>query len=227
MSTQASQPSDGDNLPSPPGMPHRRTIMWLLIHMIVYLPFRLWCRTVVVGREHLDNSRGGVLLINHQSFLDPLLVAVRLTRPVSYLARDTLFRIPIIGWICRNTFVIPISRTAFRGGSIRTALDRIQSGFLVGIFPEGTRSSGEPENFRPGFLALARRVDVPIYPVAIVGADGILPKGGWFLRPRKATIVYGEPLTPDERDQLFNNSDDRAAAEFIRQKVLSLYQSVG
>ncbi|MEZ6124673.1 MAG: lysophospholipid acyltransferase family protein [Planctomycetaceae bacterium] len=200
--------------------------MWLTIHAIVYPFFRLWCRTRVIGREHLDPKQGGVLLINHQSFLDPLFVAVRLNRPVSYLARDSLFRAPLIGWICRNTFVIPISRTAFRGGSIREALNRLASGFLVGIYPEGTRSSGPPKTFRPGFLSLVRRTDVPIYPVAISGADRALPRGAWWIRPASVTVIFGPPLTDEQRLEMQSDTDEDVLADRIRQQVSQLYQAV-
>lgn len=201
----------------------RRGWVWLVVHIVVYLPLRFWCRTEIVGREHLKLDCGGLVVCNHQSFLDPLFLAVRLTRPVSYLARDSLFKVPFVGWICRNTHVIPISRTAFRGGSIRKAVERLQAGFLVGIFPEGTRSSGAPKDFRPGFLSLVRRNDRPIYPAAIIGADRIMPRGAWFIRPGKVTVVYGPPLSPDERLELAESRDDRAAAAFMQQKVAALY----
>jgi len=209
-----------------PRIPHRRNLVWLLIHCLVYLPMRFWCRTCIIGAEHIDPSRGGIFLINHQSYLDPIFAGVRLTRPVSYLARDTLFRIPLIGWVCRSTYVIPISRTAFRGGSIRTALGRLEDGFLVGIFPEGTRSSGPPEHFRPGFLSLVRRADVPVYPVAIVGSDKAMPKGAWFVRPAKVTVVYGEPLSATDVEYLATGTDDKQLAAFVCQKVNALYASV-
>lgn len=208
------------------GMPHRRNLLWNLIHILVYLPLRCWVRTRVIGKENLIDESGGVLIANHQSFLDPLFVAVRLKRPVSYLARDSLFRVPLIGWIVRNTFVIPISRTAFRGGSIRTALQRLESGFLVGIYPEGTRSSGQPSRFKPGFLSLVRRTPAPVYPVAIIGADRAMPRGAWLIRPTVVTVVYGKPLTPAERELLIDGEDDRALAEMMRQKVSELYCSV-
>jgi 1-acyl-sn-glycerol-3-phosphate acyltransferase len=203
-----------------------RNFLWLFIHCLVYLPFRFWCRTHVIGREHIADNMGGIMLVNHQSYLDPLFVAVRLTRAVSYLARDSLFRVPVLGWICRSTYVIPISRTAFRGGSIRTAMDRLEQGFLVSIYPEGTRSGGVPKTFRPGFLSLVRRANVPVYPVAIVGADKVMPKGAWFIRPAKVTIIYGEPLSEDDIAKLKSETDDKLLAEFIQSKVTDLYMSV-
>ena len=116
--------------------------LWRILHWPGWLFFRLWLRVRCSGIENIDNSRGGLLLINHQSFLDPMLAAVLLTRPVSYLARDSLFRVPVLGWLLRRTYVIPISREAARGGSIRLAVERLEQGFLLGVFPEGTRSSG-------------------------------------------------------------------------------------
>lgn len=203
-----------------------RNLLWRFIHVVVYLPLRLWCRTHVIGAENIDNKSGGILLINHQSFLDPLFVAVRLRRAVSYLARDSLFRVPFIGWVCRNTYVIPISRTAFRGGSIRAALDRLEEGFLVSIYPEGTRSAGAPKTFRPGFLSLVRRADAPIYPVAIIGADKAMPRGAWFIRPARITVVYGEALTEAEVVKLKTETDDKQLASFIQAKVTALYETV-
>ena len=215
---------------------HFRSLVWLLIHAIVYIPCRVWCRTRVIGRENLRADCGGILLVNHQSYLDPLLVGVRLSRAVSYLARDSLFRVPCLGWILRKTFVIPISRTAFRGGSIRAAMERLDQGYLVGIFPEGTRSSGPPSRFRAGFLSLVRRSNVPVYPVAIWGADRVFPKGAWFVRPGEVRVVYGEPLTDSEMDYLKTGirvpggevqapDDEDQVAAFVQEKVLRLFQS--
>jgi 1-acyl-sn-glycerol-3-phosphate acyltransferase len=119
------------------------TFLWRMLHWPFSFFCCTWVRVRTQGQEHIDNSKGGLFLINHQSFLDPLLVAVKLTRPVSYLARDNLFRIPILGWILRHTHVIPISREAARGGSIRVAVERLEAGFLVGLFPEGTRSTDD------------------------------------------------------------------------------------
>jgi 1-acyl-sn-glycerol-3-phosphate acyltransferase len=196
------------------------SLLWRTLRIPFWLFCHLWLRLRVSGREHLELTRGGLLLVNHQSFLDPLLVAVFLGRPVSYLARDSLFRVPVLGWILRKTHVIPISREAARGGSIRVALERLENGFLVGIFPEGTRSpDGQVHKFRPGFLALARRTQQPIYPVGIVGADHVMPRGALWIRPGRIQIVFGTPLTVDELRQLSEVNDDAALSEMARSRV--------
>lgn len=194
--------------------------LWRMLFWPVYVFCSSWIRVRTQGQEHIDRGRGGLFLINHQSFLDPLLVAVMLTRPVCYLARDNLFRIPILGWILRNTHVIPISRVAARGGSIRFAIEQIEAGFLVGIFPEGTRSpDDEVRSFRPGFIAVVRRTTQPIYPVGIAGFNRIMPRGAWFIRPGRVQVVYGPPLTADEVCQFQTGRDDAALCELARSRV--------
>jgi 1-acyl-sn-glycerol-3-phosphate acyltransferase len=198
----------------------RPPLLWRMLHWPFWIFCRLWIRVSVEGKERLDPSRGGLMLINHQSYLDPLIVAVMLTRPVSFLARDSLFRIPILGWILRTTLVIPISREAARGGSIRTAVERLENGFLVGMFPEGTRSSGTAvKPLRPGFLAVARRTDQPIYPVGVSGTDRAMPRGAWLIRPVRIQVVYGSPLTSDEREQLQRENDDSELCRLLHARV--------
>ncbi len=178
-----------------------------------------WLRVKCSGLENVDHTKGGLLLINHQSFLDPLLVALWLTRPVSYLARDSLFKVPVLGWLLRHTYVIPISREAARGGSIRLALEYLEQGYLIGIFPEGTRSSSmEVGAFRPGFLAMVRRTKQPVYPVGIAGSGYVMPRGAWFIRPGKIQIVYGAPFTLDELVSVQSGAD-AAFCEQARQRV--------
>jgi 1-acyl-sn-glycerol-3-phosphate acyltransferase len=172
-----------------------------------------------IGTENIDNSQGGLLLLNHESFLDPLVAAFRLRRPVSYLARHGLFEVPVLGWILRRTYVVPVNQMAFRGSTIRAAVERMDQGFLVGIFPEGERTFGKMVKFNRGFLALVRRVDLPIYPVGIVGAGKLMPMGSAFIRPGRVTVVYGEPISDEQRELLRTSRNDAELAEMMRQCV--------
>ncbi len=194
-------------------------LLWRILHWPVWAFCCMWLRVSGSGLENIDHSKGGLMLINHQSFLDPILAAVLLTRPVSYLARDSLFKVPVLGWLLRRTYAMPISREAARGGSIRLAVERMEQGYLVGIFPEGTRSSGaEVRPFRPGFLAMVRRTNQPVYPVGMSGSDQAMPRGAWFIRPRRIHIVYGKPFTIDELARL-ESGDDSGFCELAHQRV--------
>ena len=99
----ASPEANGPPLTAFHGESLRPSFLWRFLR----IPFRIFCRTwirlEISGQEHLRDDAGGVLLVNHQSFLDPLLVGVMFDRPVSYLARDSLLKVPVIGSILRRT----------------------------------------------------------------------------------------------------------------------------
>lgn len=206
-----------DDLPDP----LNRNIVWRVCQTMWGLFCGVWFRFRTQGLDRMPAGGGGLLLINHQSYLDPLMVGLPLRRPVSFLARDSLFKVPVVGWILRNTYVMPINREAASTSSLREAIRRLQHGFLVGIFPEGTRSAtGEIGELRPGFLALLRRAKVPVFPVGIAGTYQALPRGAWFLRPVKIQIVYGDPITAAEWER-FSREDEAALLDFIRARMLA------
>lgn len=198
--------------PLPP--PDRRNATWFASQALLRVIFALCNRYRARGTERLAPG-GGLLLINHQSYLDPLLVGLPLSRPVSYLARDSLFRVPVLGTFLRQVYVMPINREAAGTESLREAIKRMRHGFLVGIFPEGTRSTdGALGEFKPGFVALVRRAGVPVYPVGIAGAFDALPRGAKCLRARPIRVVFGEPFADGEL-----KGDPAAIAALARDRI--------
>jgi 1-acyl-sn-glycerol-3-phosphate acyltransferase len=148
------------------------------------------------GAEHVPRDSGALLLINHRSGLDPILAGLPLDRPVSFVARHNLFEIPGLGWLLRKNYTIPLNRDAPGTSSLREIVRRLEHGFLVGLFPEGTRQTGpQPLGpLKPGFLSILRRTDVPVIPVGIAGASAVMPRGAVFPRPRPVRVVFGEPI---------------------------------
>lgn len=218
--SQPHSPANAPNTAPTPAQPQlERNLIWIVLRFLFRIFCSTWLRVSVSGTEQLNLQTGGLLLLNHQSFLDPLVAAVWLPRPVCFLARDNLFRIPLLGSLLRNTFVIPISREAARTSSIRAALTQLEQGFLVGIFPEGTRSeTGEVRQFRPGFLALARRTNQPIHPVGVAGTLRALPRKALWIRPVRIHIHFGPPITDGERQDL-QDKPDADLCERMRSRV--------
>lgn len=205
--------------------PTRPNWHWRIIQVILQMFFAIWLRYRARGLENIPESGGGLMLVNHQSFLDPLLVGLPLTRPVSFLARENLFRVPITGYVLRNTYVMPISRDAASTASIRGAIARIRHGFLVGIFPEGTRGlTHEVGEFKPGFIALIRRGKAPVYPVGIAGSRDALPRHALFLRPRPVRVVFGEPIPFETLEPLLKPGREEELVSLARARVAACQQ---
>lgn len=198
----------------------RRNWFWLISQLIVGAFFAVWLRYRARGVERIPTAGGGLLLANHSSFLDPLLVGLPLRRPVSFLARDTLFSIPVIGRILRHTHVVPLDRDGGGAAGIRETLRRLDEGFLVGVFPEGTRSpDGTLGTFKPGFAALVRRTDLPIYPVGIAGSHRALGKGSRFLKPCRVCVVYGEPFPKEMVAALRQRGREAELVDAVRERI--------
>lgn len=176
------------------------------------LPKRLWyglvrfvCRLLatllfqirVKGREWIPHDGGVMVLSNHQSHFDPVLIGVACDRRLNYLARESLFYFTPFRWLIQSLDAIPIDREGLGLAGLKETLRRLKRGELVLIFPEGTRThDGEMAPLKPGFSALAKRANVPLLPVAIEGAYQAWPRRQ--LLPRLATIhvQFGEPLSP-------------------------------
>lgn len=186
------------------------------MQLVLQSVFGLWLGYRAMGLEHVPRTGGALILANHQSYLDPLLIGLPLQRPVSYIARHNLFRVPIVGWILRNTYVMPIHREAAGSGSIREMIRRLEHGFLVGIFPEGTRSrDGTLGPLKPGFISVLRRSNVPVIPVGVAGAMRAMPRGVALLRPAQVTVAYGRPIPREAFDGLSKEQ----LIELIRERI--------
>lgn len=153
----------------------------------------------VRGRRHVPLEGGALLVSNHQSFLDPVLVGVGLRRRLNYLARETLFRFAAFRWLIYSLDAIPIQREGLGLGGIKETLRRLRRGEAVLLFPEGTRTrDGLVGPLRPGFCALVRRAGVPVVPVRIEGAYQAWPRTAALPRAHPIRVAYGRPLSPAE-----------------------------
>jgi 1-acyl-sn-glycerol-3-phosphate acyltransferase len=159
------------------------------------------------GRYNLDAKGGGILLSTHQSMLDPVLVGMIANRRLNYLARKTLFNNRLFGFIIGLLDAIEIDRDRSGLAGLREMLKRLQRGEMVLLFPEGTRTTdGFLGELKPGFIPVARRSQVPLYPIAIVGAYDCLPRGTKLPTRKPIAVVVGEPI-PFETYQAWNDAE--------------------
>jgi 1-acyl-sn-glycerol-3-phosphate acyltransferase len=180
------------------------------------------CRLTIVavfnirchGRQYVPRAGGGLMLSNHQSNLDPVLIGLSSDRRLNYVARKTLFRFAPFRWLLISVDSIAIDREGLGLDGLKETLRRLKRGEMVLLFPEGTRTpDGEVHAIKPGFCAVARRAAGPIVPVAVDGAFDAWPRQRRF--PRKAVIhvQFGPPLGAAEIAQL---NDEELTAEVER-----------
>ncbi len=176
---------------------------------------RLLFRMEVSGREH-EPLHGPVLVVaNHWSALDPPVLGCALRRPVHFMAKEELFRIPLARTWIRWVGAFPVRRGKPDRAAIRTALELLGRGEVVVVFPEGTRN---PRGYllpaEPGAAFLALRARVPILPVGILGTLEAMPKGAWIPRPRRVQVRIGPPFL------LSDLGDDREALEVAGDRIM-------
>ncbi len=138
-----------------------------------------------------------VVVANHLSALDiPLLVAC-LPGPPRFMAKHTLFYVPIFGWAMRLEGFVPVDRTQGRRAraSLEPATEALRRGRRIMVFPEGTRSrTGRTGAFKTGAFRMALATGAPIVPVALIGTDRLFPPKSKILYPGEVELVVG-PVT--------------------------------
>jgi 1-acyl-sn-glycerol-3-phosphate acyltransferase len=140
------------------------------------------------GRRRMPR-RGPVLIIaNHQSFLDPILVGLAAPRHLCYLARKTLFKNSLFGALIRSLKAVPIDQEGVSKEGLKSIVQLLEQGEAVVVFPEGTRTeTGELQPLKPGIQLLIRRTKAAIVPVGIAGAFQALPY--WEKVPKLAPLL--------------------------------------
>lgn len=147
------------------------------------------------GLENIPRSGGVLLASNHQSFLDPVLIAMVLSREMHFMARRTLFRNPVLRVIIAGYNAFAIERDTADVKGVKEAIARLEAGNILLVFPEGTRTGdGSIGRMKPGIGMLAERAAVPIVPVLIEGAYEVWPKGRLAPGPGRISMIFGKPL---------------------------------
>lgn len=156
-----------------------------------------------------------ILAANHQSFLDPWLVGLSLERRAHYLARDSLFRVPLLGWLITRYGALPVPReSAAPKRALDVCLQALERGRALILFPEGTRShDGRLQPLRRGIALLARRTGAPVIPVLVAGSHQAWPRYRWLPRRSGVRLFFGNPIRFSE-DESSDSFMERLATAF-------------
>jgi 1-acyl-sn-glycerol-3-phosphate acyltransferase len=184
---------------------------------------RLWARSIVAAAgidlhienaEALDPKQRYILVANHYSYFDIPCIFAAVPQPIRFMAKASLFKIPIFGWSIGRAGFIPIDRKNRRTAvkSFDLAVKRIQRGNTIVIFPEEGRSRNrEMRPFQRGAFLLAIKSELPVVPMALDGTYDVFRVGAKRITPGKVTIKVGTPIptagaTLKDKDRLATQS---------------------
>ena len=178
--------------------PQKPSLIYLLVSYILVFPiYRILFRGRTSGNKNVPKIGSLVVVANHGSHLDPPFLGHVLGRPVSFMAKEELFSIPILSFIIRACGAYPVTRGASDREAIRTATNRLNQGWATGVFLDGTRQeNGRVNSPMAGAALLASRTDSLILPVAIINSHKALRKGLFLPRFIPIHIRIGKPISP-------------------------------
>ncbi len=157
--------------------------------------FKSYFRWRVYNAERVPLEGGVILASNHASFLDPPLVGAGVRRGINYLARENLFRFPVMGWVLRQWQVVPVDRDGGGAKGLKAILDRLLAGGAIILFPEGTRTrDGKLQPARPGIGLTVIKSAAPVVPVRVFGTFEAYGRHLRIPRPRRVAVKYGQPM---------------------------------
>ncbi|MGG3470803.1 lysophospholipid acyltransferase family protein [Neobacillus pocheonensis] len=174
---------------------------------VAYGVFKPWYRVQAIGVENIPKEGGVLLCCNHINNFDPIILGIMASRPVHYMAKEEIFRVPVLGGIVRKCNAFPVKRGMSDREALRKGLSVLKDGHVLGLFPEGTRSkTGELGKGLAGAGFFALKTDAYVVPCAIIGPYKSL---------RKLKVVYGQPIAMEEARKT------KASAEQVTELIMS------
>jgi 1-acyl-sn-glycerol-3-phosphate acyltransferase len=176
----------------------------------------IYHRVELIGQCTLPARGAAILVCNHVSGLDPLLIQSVCPRMIVWMMAREYYEVRPLGWIFRTVEAIPVDRSGRDLAATRAAMRALEAGRILGVFPEG-RIEKTPEllEFQTGVALLAIRSGVPVFPAYLEGTQRGKEMVGAFLLPNRARLMFGSPVEFERGDP------DRGALTEATNKIAS------
>ena len=193
-----------------------------LIRGLSFLLFR----PRVEGAENIPLSGPVLVAPIHRSNLDFAFSLFISPRKIFFMAKDSLFDVPVLGTALVALGAFPVKRGTADREAMRSAEEVLRAGHALIMFPEGTRKDGDiVEPLHDGAMFVAARTGARVVPVGLGGTDRALPGGAKMIRPAKVRIIVGEPLEPPAGDGRPSRSAIAAKTEELRSRLERVYRT--
>lgn len=167
---------------------------WSIVSPMLHSYFR----GRIYGAEQVPQRGPLVVVSNHGSYFDPPLLSNCVRRPVAYMAKEELFKIPVLNPLIRLYGAYPVKRGSSDRRALEAALKALQAGWAVGVFLEGSRTAdGRITDPKLGAALIAAKANAPLLPVCLWGTEQILDQSKWP-RPVPITVRIGELVSAPE-----------------------------
>lgn len=188
-----------------------------VVKFFIGVVLRILFRVKLYGTSNIPENGAAVLCANHIAEMDMFFIGFKIKRLIRWMAKEELFRIPVIGIIIKHLGAFSIKRGKADVESIRTALGLLSEGHIVGIFPEGTRMARTRRNVKVkrGAVLLALKAGVPVIPVAINSS---------FKLFSKVTVTFGEPIKLEGNEEDYSNDEMIEITKGIMDRIYGLME---
>ena len=184
--------------------------------VVCYGPLRM----EVTGREKVPLTGPLVVAANHLSYVDPVALGCACPRPIAYMAKIELFRIPVLGPMIAAFGAYPVERGKGDIAAIKASLRQLAEGRAIGIFPEGTRNLAGDARVQTGVALLATLGDAPVLPAFVRGGDRAKRLG-------KLQVAFGDPIRLGDRQGGKASREDLAKwADMIMARIRVLGETL-
>ena len=167
-------------------------LKWLLVSPVLHTYFRI----KIYGAENVPQSGGAIAVSNHASYFDPPVLSNCVGRPVAFMAKEELFKVPVLKQGIELYGAYPVKRSTGDRAALRAAMTALESGWIAAIFLQGTRSNdAKITDPKLGAAWIAAQAQVPLLPISLWGTEKIM-KGSSFPKPVGLSVRIGETITP-------------------------------
>jgi 1-acyl-sn-glycerol-3-phosphate acyltransferase len=198
-------------------------MFYSIVRAIAWIILKIFWRMEIIGSENLPESGGCIIAANHVSYLDPAVLVASFNRKIYFITKKEVFKNTFISFLLNKLNAFSVDRENVDMLAFKKALNILREEKVLGIFPEGTRSSnGELQELKLGVIKIAMKMGVPILPVGIIGTHKIYPRGVIFpiLFKHKIIVTYGAPRHFNKlksKDKIYQKEELNLLSEKIKE----------